>query len=98
MILSEHGDSKLFLCASANWRCVVEASSYDQAASKSVQQMIDEYGMSFSIGAVTSVAELSFKKNNSILIFSPKILADIGMHGLATNLLNTIDKDTNDED
>lgn len=97
MLLNNKDVNKLFLCASASWQCVVEALNYEQAASKAVQEMIDEYGASFSIGAVISVTELSLKKRDSILIFSPKVLADIGMHTLSSNLLNIIDKDTNDD-
>ncbi len=89
--------NKLFLCASAKWRCVIEALNYEQAASKAVQGMIDNNGTNFSIGALISVTELSLRKKESILIFSPKVLADIGMHALSSNLLNTIDKDTNDD-
>ncbi len=97
MLLNNRDVNKLFLCASAGWQCVVESLNYEQAASKAVQEMIDEYGASFSIGAVISVTELSLKKRDSILIFSPKVLADIGMHTLSSNLLNIIDKDTNDD-
>jgi len=59
---------------------------------------VDKTGEEFSIGAAISVTELSLRKKNSILVFSPRILADIGMHTLSSNLLNIIDKDTNDDD
>jgi hypothetical protein len=98
MLLNNEDDCKLFLCASANWQCVVESFSYEQAASKAVQEAMDKTGEEFSIGAAISVTELSLRKKNSILIFSPRILADIGMHTLSSNLLNIIDKDTNDDD
>jgi len=97
MLLDKKNGNKLFLCASANWKCVVEADSYDQAASKAVQEALEECGANFSIGAAVSVTELLFKKNNSILAFSPKILADIGMHTLSSNLLSIIDRETNDD-
>ena len=96
MLLNDERNSKLFLCTSANWRCVVQAFSYDQAASKAVQETLESNNIDFSIGAVISVTELSPIKKNSILVFSPKVLADIGMHTLSSNLLNIIDKDTND--
>lgn len=97
MLLDKKNGNKLFLCASANWKCVVEADSYDQAASKAVQESLEKSGDNFSIGAAVSVTELFIRKNNSILAFSPKILADIGMHTLSSNLLNIIDRETNDD-
>ena len=97
MLINNKNVNKLFLCASAGWQCVIEALNYEQAASKAVQEMIDENGTNFSIGAVISVTELHLRKKDSILIFSPKVLADIGMHTLSSNLLNIIDKDTNDD-
>lgn len=97
MLLDKKNGTKLFFCTSADWRCVVEADGYDQASSKAVQEVFEKSGVNFSIGAAVSVTELSFKKANSILTFSPKILADIGMHTLSSNLLNIIDRETNDD-
>jgi len=97
MLLDKKNGDKLFLCTSADWQCAVEADSYDQAASKAVQEILEAKGVEFSIGAAVSVTELCLKKRSSILAFSPKILADIGMHTLSSNLLNIIDRETNDD-
>lgn len=97
MLLNDDQKSKLFLCASANWRCVIQAFNSDQAAAKAVQEAIENDNTEFSIGSAISVTELSAKTKNSVLVFSPRVLADIGMHSLSSKLLNIIDQDTNDE-
>lgn len=84
---------KSFVCESADWAIVVEkASSYEEAASLAFQQQLEKDSKGFSVGAAISVTPVVLFTDKRMLVHSPAILADCGMHNHATDLLNKIDE------
>jgi hypothetical protein len=82
-----------YLCSSADWECCIDnASCPEEAASMALQKQINNDEERFSVG--TSVLVVPIKKfdKESKLIFSPSVLADIGMHKYASELIKHIDK------
>lgn len=83
-----------FLCSSAEWNQVIEnASSFEEAAAFALQKQIDCDEDRFSVGAVISVTPIQMNIEDTKLIYSPSVLADIGMHKHAKEMINQIDKD-----
>lgn len=85
-----------FLCSSAEWNQVVEgAESFEEAASIALKQQIESDEERFSVGAVISVTPIEMDFEQSKLIYSPSVLADIGMHKHASEMIKQIDKNDN---
>lgn len=92
--MPEAKDKKTFLCSSAEWMQVVEdATSFEEAASIALQAQIDSDSQSFSVGVVISVVPIKIMTDEMKLIYAPSVLADIGMHKHATEMIKQIDKD-----
>jgi len=85
--------SQSFLCESSSWKIVVDnCLSFEEAASKALQIHVDSDGESFSIGPVISVTPLVKVKDEMRLIYSPSVMADIGLHKEASELIKFIDQ------
>lgn len=85
--------SQSFLCESSSWRIIIDnCSSFEEAASKALQIDIDSDGESFSIGPVIAVTPLIKLKDEMRLIYSPSVMADIGLHKEASDLIKFIDQ------
>jgi hypothetical protein len=92
--MTEDNSQQSFLCSSANWSIVVDnADSFESAASKALEQLLDSDGDKFSVGAVISVVPIKKHLSETRLIYSPAVLADIGMHKYAAELIKHIDQD-----
>lgn len=83
---------KTYLCASADWEVSVEAFSHEEAASLALQKQVDSMTDRFSVGAVISVIPIKKEAANMHLVYSPTILADIGLHRHASELMKHIDQ------
>ena len=82
-----------YLCSSADWDVIIEdCASHEEAASSALQRLIESASSKFSVGAVISVCPIKVEKEELKLIYSPSILADIGMHKHAAELIKQIDK------
>lgn len=87
-----------FLCSSANWETVVEdASTFDEAAAIALQRQLDSDSNNFSVGAVISVVPIVKNTKETRFVYAPAVLADVGMHKYADELIKQIDKDTDNE-
>jgi len=84
--------SKTYLCASADWEVSVEAFSHEEAASIALQKQVDNMDERFCVGAVISVVPIKKDNENMHLVYSPAILADIGLHRHASELIKQIDQ------
>lgn len=90
----EEKQTRTFLCSSADWNQVVEnAETFEEAAAIALQNQINADSEKFSVGAVISVIPIKFDPEETRLIYSPSVLADIGMHKHATEMIKQIDKD-----
>ena len=83
---------RTFLCSSADWEVVVDAFSHEEAASLALQKQVDSMSDRFSVGAVISVVPIKKDTPETHLVYSPTILADIGLHRHATELMKHIDQ------
>jgi hypothetical protein len=83
-----------YLCSSADWNIVIDdAVSHETAASLALEKLLESDGDNFSVGAVISVIPIKKDIEETRLIYSPSVLADIGMHKSAAELIKHIDKD-----
>lgn len=90
----EENQPQIFLCSSADWNQVVEnANSFEEAAAFALQMQIDSDSDKFSVGAVISVSPIKINKEATRLIYAPSVLADIGMHNHAAEMIKQIDQD-----
>lgn len=88
-------DEKLteYLCLSANWETSVSANSTEKAASIAIQKIADASEIiNFPIGAMITVIPIVKDMDNMHMIYAPKILADIGMHKHASDLIKFINE------
>jgi hypothetical protein len=76
-----------YLCSSAEWDCLVEdAESPFEAAAKALKQQVDSPSTGFTVGATIKVMPVKFNIEKAQMIYSPIVLADIGMHAFAKDL------------
>jgi len=90
--MKEETNLQTFICSSADWELVVDAETHEEAASMAVQSQFDSNAEKFSVGAVISVIPVIKDTKKAQLVFAPSVLADIGMHKHASNLIKQIDK------
>jgi hypothetical protein len=92
--MTEDTPQQSFLCSSADWSIVVDnADSFESAASRALEQLLESDGDKFSVGAVISVIPIKKSLSETRLIYAPAVLADIGMHKYAAELIKHIDQD-----
>jgi len=90
----EQQHQRAFLCSSAEWTQVVEkASSFEEAAAIALRQQVDCDSEKFSVAAAISVVPIQMFQDETKLIYSPSVLADIGMHKHATEMIKQIEED-----
>lgn len=89
-----------YLCSSADWEHFIkEASSADEAAAKALQVELDNGDAAkFVVGAVICVVPVTILHQDTKFIYSPVVLADIGMHKYADELVRAIDSGNGGED
>ncbi len=90
--MSEESNLKTYLCASADWEVVVTASSHEEAASLALQEQVNKMTDRFCVGAVISVVPIRKDSSDMHLVYAPTILADIGLHRHASELIKHIDE------
>lgn len=82
-----------YICSSADWDCLIEkASSPIEAAALAMQKQVDSETQTFSVGATISVVPVILKKKEAQYIYSPSVLADIGLHRFAGDLSKNLDR------
>jgi hypothetical protein len=91
--------ARSYICSSADWDCFVEAAfSPQEAASIALQKQVQSYHDGFSVGATIAVIPVSLNKKDCEYIYSPSILANIGMYSFADDLSRNLRKDSNGEE
>ncbi len=85
---------KAFLCSSAEWAHIIDnASSPEDAATQALKRQInDNDEHQFSVGAAISVTPIVYDPSQTYLVYSPSILADLGMHNHAAKMIEHIEK------
>jgi hypothetical protein len=83
-----------YLCSSADWSIAIDnAVSHENAASLALERLLDSDGERFSVGAVVSVVPIKKFVSETKLIYAPAVLADIGMHKYAAELIKHLEQD-----
>lgn len=81
-----------FLCSSADWNQVVEGDlTPDAAAAIALKKQIEIEPNNFSVAAVISVVPIEIDLTKMMHIYAPSVLADIGMHHHASEMIKQID-------
>lgn len=81
-----------YICSSAYWDCLIEsAESPMAAAAAALNRQISSPSDGFSVGATIEVTPVKLNKKASEFIYSPFVLADIGMHSFAKDLAEKLD-------
>jgi hypothetical protein len=85
--------SRPYICSSANWECLVEgAFSPNEAAAIALHKQVKNEFDVFSVGATILVTPITLHKKESEYIYSPSVLADIGMYKYADDLSRNLEK------
>jgi hypothetical protein len=87
-----------WLLSSSEWQEIVDAETHEEAASIALQKQVDSPDNKFEVGAFISVVPIKKFKDDTKLIFSPSVLADIGMHGFAASMIKHIDESNKDDE
>lgn len=83
-----------YLCHSADWQRVIKtAKTPEEAATIALQQQMDSESSSFAVAAAIRVTPITIHEEESALYYTPSILADLGMHKYASQLIAQIEKD-----
>jgi len=89
----------LYLCQSADWQCIVESDSEENAATLAIENiMMTDESDKFSLTASIAIKKLDNnlfldKEENEIIEFySPMILANAGFHSEAKSLEELLNK------
>jgi hypothetical protein len=89
-----------FICQTANWQTVVLAEDEVSAASKAVEEAIDN-SQKRGLAALILVKKISEDLTEGLFesqtFFTPMILADAGFHNEAIKLIEFLEKTKNDE-
>jgi hypothetical protein len=86
-------EGKSFICSSADWELVVDnAVNHEDAAALALQSQLESESERFSVGPMIAVTPIKKISSETIMIYSPKVLADIGMHKHAADLIKHIDQ------
>jgi hypothetical protein len=90
-----------YICSSADWDCLIEsAESPMAAATAALNRQVNSPSEGFSVGATIEVIPVKLNKKASEFIYSPFVLADIGMHKFAKDLaerLGPLDENQKDK-
>ncbi len=90
-----------YICSSADWDCLIEsAESPMEAAAAALNRQVNSPSEGFSVGATIEVIPVKLNKKASEFIYSPFVLADIGMHKFAKDLaerLGPLDENQKDK-
>jgi hypothetical protein len=90
----ENTQPRSYLCSSADWDIVVaDAENHEQAAAFALETLIASELGNFSVGSSITVVPIIRMLNDTKVIYSPSVLADIGMHKYASELIKHIDED-----
>jgi hypothetical protein len=89
--MKDKKQAQSYICSSADWDCLVEAAeSPMEAAIAALNRQINSSSNGFSVGASIEVIPVKLNKKDSEYIYSPFVLADIGMHKFAKDLAEKI--------
>ena len=76
-----------YICSSAEWDCLIEsAGSPMEAAAAALNRQVNSVSDGISVGAIIEVTPVKLNKKGTEFIYSPFVLADIGMHKFAKDL------------
>jgi hypothetical protein len=85
--MKEKKTTQSYICSSADWDCLIEsAESPMAAAAAALNRQVNSPADGFSVGATIEVIPVKLNKKSSEFIYSPFVLADIGMHKFAKDL------------
>lgn len=89
--MKDKKQTQSYICSSAEWDCLVEsAESPMEAAITAMNRQINSPSQGFSVGSAIEVVPVKLNKKDSEFIYSPFVLADIGMHKFAKDLAKKI--------
>jgi hypothetical protein len=82
-----------YICSSSDWDCLVEAAfSPNEAAAIAMQRQVNSDSQVFSVGTYIAVIPVILDKREMKKIYSPSVLADIGLHKYADDLSRNLEK------
>jgi len=85
--MKEKKTTQSYICSSAEWDCLIEsAGSPMEAATAALNRQVNSNLGAFSVGATIEVVPIKINKKQAEFIYSPFVLADIGMHKFAKDL------------
>ena len=80
-----------YICSSAEWDCLIEsAESPMEAARAALNRQVNSSDSGFSVGATIEVIPVKLNKKSAEFIYSPLVLADLGMHSFAKDLADRL--------
>jgi len=89
--MKDKKQTQSYICSSAEWNCLIEsAESPMEAAIAAMNRQINSSSQGFSVGSAIEVTPVKLNKKDSEFIYSPFVLADIGMHKFAKDLAKKI--------
>lgn len=81
---------KNYIVESADWKRCIAANSPMEAATKAVEQLLDEE-KDCSFGAIIGVQEETMTKKDQVYVYAPTVLANAGQYRIAKQLEKKID-------
>jgi len=97
MIFDVDTKKKSYYVTCANWECMVKAKDPNEAAALAVEEANDKFGKDLNLAPSITILDISsiFEKMDVVddvhLIYTPDVLADVGMYDLS-NKYNKIIK------
>lgn len=89
--------TKAYVCLSADWNWLIDsAESPMEAAATAVNRQMNLSPEVFSIGSAIEVIPVKLSRKDAEFIYSPFVLADMGMHQFAKELAGRIEKSRED--
>lgn len=98
MIRKSDKEKSIFMVVSADWECINEAKSPEEAASLAVEEVYAKYEKNLNLSPTITTYNVSSALNGENLFetiishYTPMVLSDIGMHELSKKYKNVLKK------
>lgn len=96
MISKTKEDLRIFVAFCADWECVIKASDAEEASCKALEEASRAYGKDMNLSPAIGIIDVSKIYSNMscpddiYFIYTPKALANAGLHDLASKYENVI--------
>lgn len=88
-----------YICSSAEWDCLIESAESPMAAAiAALNRQVKSSEDGFSVGATIEVIPVKINKKAAEFIYSPFVLADLGMHAFAKDLAEKLGPPKNNQE